>query len=120
MKKCNGQMGRLSFSGFVEDPYAEITMDRIECKFEGSLFPLQPKIIVSHPQILISSTSEKKVSFLPFALPLGYRTHVIEPSWEITNGVLQLPTGGRFYFSMSPGVVKESIGDFVFLLIPTS
>jgi hypothetical protein len=94
----------------VKDPEAEVTIDRIELKFSGSVFHLKPKITLLHPQILLSSARKQETPSLPFL----YRTRLIKPCWEIKNGVLQLPTGGRFYFSMSPGVAKESIGDLVF------
>ncbi len=110
-EKMQWEDGAIAISGFqVKDPDIEVTIDRIELTCAALSFRLQPKISMSHPQILISSASGRGTSSIPFL----YRTRFIEPCWEIKNGVLQLPTGGRFYFSMSPGAAQESIGDFVF------
>lgn len=99
------------FSGLqVKDPGMELSIDRIEFAPKISFFGFKPIITLVHPQILVFSTDQQMIS----AGALVHHSRFIEPRWEIKNGVLDLPSGGRFYFTMSPGNEKESIGNFVF------
>ncbi len=113
-EKMQWEEGAIAISGLqVKEPDSQLTIDRIELKLAGAFPKFQPKITISHPQILISSARGKR------SLPFLYRSRFIEPRWEIKNGVLQLPTGGRFYFSMAPGAEPESIGHLVFSYDPS-
>src|SRR5579871_109396 len=110
-EKMEWENGSIVISGLQrKDLNSEVAIDRIELKLAGSPLRFCPKIILSHPQILILSSGEQQ----PLCFPFLYRTRFMQPSWEIKNGVFQLPTGGRFYFSMLPGEEKETIGHFVF------
>jgi hypothetical protein len=113
-EKIDWEEGTIAISGLqVKEPDSQLSIDRIELKLAGAFPKFQPNITVSHPQILISSATEKH------SLPFLYRSRFIEPRWEIKNGVLQLAAGGRFYFSMAPGVENESIGHLVFSYDPS-
>jgi hypothetical protein len=103
--------GVITISGLhVKELETELTIDKIELELGGSFLHFQPKVIVTHPQILMISTNSQSLPTLPFL----YRTRFIQPHWEIKNGVLQLPSGGRFYFTMLPGIEEESIGHLTF------
>lgn len=105
-EKMQWEDGAIAISGLQSE---NLTIDRIELKLSGSFLKFEPKITISHPQLLVSLDEEQNHS-----LPFLYRSRFIEPHWVINNGVLQLPTGGRFYFSMAPGPEAESIGHLVF------
>jgi hypothetical protein len=105
-EKMQWKDGAIAVSGLQSK---SLTIDQIELKLAGSFLKFEPKITISHPQLLVSLEEEQHHS-----LPFLYRSRFIEPHWEINNGVLQLPTGGRFYFSMAPGSEAESIGHLVF------
>ena len=105
-EKMQWEDGAIAVSGLQSE---NLTIDRIELKLSGSFLKFEPKITISHPQLLVS-LDEDQTHSLPF---LYHVSRFIEPHWEINNGVLQLPTGGRFYFSMAPGPEAESIGHLV-------
>jgi len=108
--KLQWEDGVIAISGLqAKSSGSELSIDRIELKLAGSFFKFQPKIIVAHPQILISTSETQAPS-----LPILYRSQFFEPHWEVTNGVIQLPSGGRFYFSLTPAPEVESLGNLVF------
>ncbi len=100
----------------VKDSGCEWTADRIEVKLSGDFFGLRfaPDLTVVHPQILLSSSDSKGAAAPAFLV----RTRFFQPRWTIKNGVLQLPSTSRFYFSMTPGSEKESIGSLHFSYDP--
>lgn len=110
-EKMQWEERTIAISGLqIKDPNREVTIDHVALQLSRNGWQLQPKITISHPQILISSASGENVPAAAFL----YRNRFIQPHWEIRNGVLQLPTSGRFYFTMFPGDEKESIGHLVF------
>ncbi len=109
--------GAIAISGLlVKDPGCEWMVDRIEVKLSGDFFRLRfaPHLTVVHPQIYLSSSDSKEATAPAFLV----RTRFFQPRWTIKNGVLQLPSNFRFYFSMTPGVEKESIGSLHFSYDP--
>lgn len=108
--------GSIVLSGLlVNDPSAELIVDRIELKFAGDFFKARfaPFVTIVHPQILLKSSAGGNASILGFL----YRSRFFQPNWTVKNGVLQLPSS-RFYFSMDPGGLEEMIGSLRFSYDP--
>ena len=112
-EKMQWEDGAIAISGLnVKDLSSELTVDRIELKLSGEFFKLRltPQITVLHPQIFLAFEKSTAAPALPFL----YRSHFIQPRWEIKNGVLALPSSHRFYFSMEPGREQDSMGSIAF------
>ncbi|MBS0603852.1 MAG: hypothetical protein JSS60_02310 [Verrucomicrobia bacterium] len=115
--KMQWENGAIAISGLIfKAPGSELMIDRIEFKFSGDPLRLRfsPQVNVIHPQILLSSSKETSAPALPFL----YRTRFFQPLWTVKNGVLQLPSSSRFYFSMAPKDYPESIGTLLFSYDP--
>ena len=96
-EKMQWENGVIAISNLrVKGHSSELTIDRIELKFQGDFFRLRlkPQVTVVHPQIILAA---EKTTGMP-ALPFLYRTTFVQPRWEIKNGVMQLPSSARFLF----------------------
>jgi hypothetical protein len=116
-EKMQWEKGAIAISGLrIKEPGSVFTADRIELKLSGDFFRLRfaPGVTVVHPQVLLSSADSREAPLFPFL----YRTRFFQPSWTIKNGVLELPSSSRFYFSMDPGGGQESIGSLQFSCDP--